>query len=287
MKITNKQGIPEPIYRALQQDWYGGEGEERFASATELLLPPRIFALRKKHEAEIVRDAADMLHTLRGSAMHKVLEKAGDENCIIEKRLKATVCGEVISGGVDLYDKVKHRISDFKDTSVWTYIYGSRLEEWTRQVNIYAYLYELHRFPVDELSVILMFRDWSASKKEYDRKYPPQCVELPLQRMETHQIKDFMERKVKSFKEALKLKDDALPCCTREERWKKPDKFAVMKKGRKSAVRVFDDEEKANDLLNDSSADHYIEVRVGASGRCCPQYCDVCKWCDYYKNIKK
>ena len=48
------------------------------------------------------------------------------------------------------------------------------------------------------------------------------------------------------------LMDEILPDCSDEDRWKKDDTWRVMKKGRKSALRV---------LYSNEDAEQYIENR--------------------------
>ena len=74
-----------------------------------------------------------------------------------------------------------------------------------------------------------------------------------------------------------------MPACTPEERWAKPDKWAVMKHGRKSAVKVFDSEEEAN--ANIGLGD-YIEYRQGVDTKC-EDYCMVNQFCPYWQKRMK
>ena len=67
------------------------------------------------------------------------------------------------------------------------------------------------------------------------------------------------------------------------ERRASPDKRAVMKKGRKSAVRVLDSEEEAQKLAMDDKA-LYGEVRKGASKKC-EGYCPCREFCGFYKEM--
>jgi hypothetical protein len=96
--------------------------------------------------------------------------------------------------------------------------------------------------------------------------------------------------------ERIKLHEQVpAPECTPEEKWERPTRYAVKKKGRKSAIRVFDNkleaeleldnqEEKAKaKKKNDKFS---IEVRKGENVRC-ENYCVVNKFCPYYKGNKE
>mgnify|MGYP003298270898 CR=1 FL=1 len=60
------------------------------------------------------------------------------------------------------------------------------------------------------------------------------------------------------------------------------DKYAVMKNGRKTAIRVFDSEAEANEKLSELKGD-FVEHRPAIS-RKCSDYCSCCEFCNFYKN---
>jgi methionine salvage enolase-phosphatase E1 len=60
--------------------------------------------------------------------------------------------------------------------------------------------------------------------------------------------------------------------------------FAVMKKGRKRALRLLESESEANALASEESG--YIEFRVGESKRC-QNYCNVAKFCTQFQSMNK
>ena len=81
---------------------------------------------------------------------------------------------------------------------------------------------------------------------------------------------------------AEKMVDDDIEPCTAEERWADADKYAVMKNGRKTAVRVFDTLIEAENCAGELGNSHYVEHRPAVS-RKCGKYC-LCKdFCNFYK----
>jgi hypothetical protein len=58
-----------------------------------------------------------------------------------------------------------------------------------------------------------------------------------------------------------------------------------MKKGRKSAVKLFDDQQHAELFIKnqESATALYIEHRVGEDIRCEENFCGVAEFCDQYK----
>ncbi len=76
----------------------------------------------------------------------------------------------------------------------------------------------------------------------------------------------------------------ALPECTAEERWEKSPKWAVMKKGRKRALRLYDTEAEAQKHAQSEKLCH-VEHRPGESVRC-QSYCNAAPYCDQWKALR-
>ena len=160
MKLTNQFGLPEPFFRAVLNDKYS-RGNAHY-SVTDLIRPPRITILSRRHWEEIEEDVSERIWALLGRAVHAILEAAEPDNALTEERLFAEVAGRTISGASDLFhDGV---VSDYKVTSIWTRIFGSRLEDWTLQLNFYAFLFRQIGFPVQALKIICIYRDWTPPK---------------------------------------------------------------------------------------------------------------------------
>jgi hypothetical protein len=282
MTITNKLNLPEPIVKAIQANWYGGHGENRFASVTELLKPTKQLLLSRRHAGEIEQDASEMIWTLMGSAIHRVVEAAGIDNAIQEERIMVTFQGEKISGGFDLYHG--GIISDFKFTSAWSYIYGSRLNEWTAQLNLYAYLLERQGFEVDGIEVICVFRDWNRHKAQSDPQYPKPVERISLELWDREKTEAFLRERIHEIKSNESLPDDLIPECSPSERWEAPDTFAVMKPGGKRALRVFDNVLEAREFaLGHKDADNLVVMARSEPPKRCVDFCPVNRFCHYYR----
>src|SRR3990167_4110460 len=148
MILTNSGGLPDAILRALANDSYS-KGEADY-SCSELIDAPRIVLLKQRHESEIQEDATDLLWRLLGKLGHKLLEEAGADNALMEERLFMPLLGRVLSGASDVAQWVysNGKITDYKFTSVWTAIFGDRIQDWECQQNVYAELFEHHGFSV-------------------------------------------------------------------------------------------------------------------------------------------
>lgn len=79
-QLTNKKNLNEAIVRAVKRNWYGGAGENRDYSVTQLLVPPKIFHLLNRHKDEVEEDVAEKMFMLMGSAMHAILERANEHD---------------------------------------------------------------------------------------------------------------------------------------------------------------------------------------------------------------
>ncbi|RLC58392.1 MAG: hypothetical protein DRH89_01260 [Candidatus Cloacimonadota bacterium] len=284
MNITNFNKIPEPIYRAVCKNWYSGAGAKHFCSVTELLKPEKLFVLERRYKDQLSVEASDLIWSLMGSAMHRVLEASETGETLNEERLFANVNGKIISGGVDLYEN--GIISDFKFTSVWNYIFASSKKGWEEQLNCYAFLYEQAGFEVRKLQIIAIFRDWSASKAKFDKNYPKQIEIIPIRKWSMDQCENFIKQRLFKLEIALRLPDDAIRECSQKDRWQDDTVYAVMKKGNKRAVKLCKSEEQAKAFMstNIEKDKLYLNVRYGIPKRC-ENYCSVSHYCHYYREL--
>ena len=95
-------------------------------------------------------------------------------------------------------------------------------------------------------------------------------------------IEDFIKLKVEQFEIAERLPDAELIGCNEKERWQTESKYAAMKKGRKSALRLCDTEEEAKAI----AGCEYVEYRPGVN-RKCEDYCNCKNFCPFYKTLSK
>lgn len=308
--ITNKHGLPSTLYNALANDTYVGGGD---ISITRLIAPPRIVALRKRHESEIVEDASDRIWSLLGQSAHLVAERAakGLDGVTVESRLSMPIDGIIkpdkkpwvwqLSGQPDVYEKGV--LSDYKITSVWSFMFGDK-PEWDQQVNLQAMLHRHNGDQVEKVQIIGILRDWQKRKAQYEKDYPDvqvKVVPFPLWTYE-EQV-DFAMKRVRIHQTAQKdfklsnYDPNSLPLCTPEERWLRSAKWAVKKQDKygkinKKSDRLLDTKEEAEKFMSENrqalpKGKTYapLEERPGTNIRCM-DYCDVAMFCPFGRALK-
>jgi hypothetical protein len=287
MKITNKFNVPETLVALANRDYYS-KGKSDY-SVTEIISPPRIQRLRRKHFDEIEQDVSDMLWMLLGTALHVVAERSEVEGHTNEERLSVGIDDIILSGAIDLQknDADGTVITDYKFTSAWALMNDK--PEWEQQQNIYKYLVErTKRTPVKKLEICALIRDWSRREAMVKPSYPQAPIQILDIPMWTHdRTEAFIKERIEMHRDS-KVKadwDEELPLCTEEDRWIRETKYAVKKEGRKTAVRVLDSEQEAKDLLATmpDKDKGFIEIRKGEAVRCTGNFCGVSQWCTQYQ----
>ncbi|MFH2050098.1 MAG: hypothetical protein ABIJ12_11685 [bacterium] len=281
MIYTNKLNLPEVFLNVLLNDEYDrGDAD---ISVSSLLLPPRIFQLRERHKDEITVDVIDEIWKIMGKSIHNLLEANAPQNSLVEERLFINIGPWKVSGKFDIYDG---GIDDYKFTSGWAIVFGSRIEEWKKQLNFYRVMAVHYNLEVNRLRNILIIRDWSEYQAKQKPAFPQRQVHIINQPIENYDTTlERMYDLVKIHRDTCLLSDNDLPICTPEERWQTKDVWAVMKEGRKSAVKLFNDKDEAL-AYTLGNRNLHVEDRPGESKRC-ESYCEVNQFCNYYKSLKK
>lgn len=292
MKYLNPQGAPRSWCNAIR-DVYDLDSDLTTITVSGIHLPPKIRLLTIRHSDEIEVDVVDQAHALFGEAFHYVITKAQDDTYIAEKRIMAIVQGKVFTGKPDLYDKLDNIIEDYKTASVWTYIFNK--DDWERKLNCYAWLERtVCEREVKGLLAVVYFKDWRRSELLRNDQYP-KCNLLwfsPRLWRQSDQ-KHFIESHIRDHKRCEIYPDDEIPVCLPRERWADNDVYAVHKvvKGElsKRAVNArCATKQRATEVMEElylrhGKKDQYvISYRPGLDKRCV-KYCNVNKFCNYYK----
>jgi hypothetical protein len=286
-KMTNKHNLPNSIVTAITKDDYDYSTDEKTISATTLIQPTRVALLNKRHRGEVVEDVADNIWRLFGTSIHYILAKQDvEENDICEKRLSTSIDEWTLTGKPDMYKAKTKTLRDFKVTSVWKYIYGPKegFKEWTEQLNIYAYLLRKSGVEVEFCTITAILRDWAQREAFKSPDYPQIAIkDIPIEVWDIAKQEAFICQKINSLREYNDKADEELPLCTEKERWATETTYAVMKEGRKTALRVLGTEKEAEKWANNNGHTKVtIDVRKGVDKRC-DAYCSVNKWCKYHQ----
>lgn len=284
MKITNKFNLPD-TFVSFARDGKYDKGQSDI-SVTTLIDAPRVNILKQQRKDDIEADVSDMIWPLFGTAVHHMLESSVHKgNVTMEERLFVNINNWVVSGQIDHQEEHNGMIfiSDYKVTSVWSVIYGK--EEWVRQLNCYAHMVRLAKGKdIGGVRIIAILRDWQRREAQFKPDYPQApvaVVDIPLWDAEKAQA--YMEERVHLHQDAQMVWDtqEAVVECTDEERWTKPDTWAVMKLGAKRATKVCDTKEDAHFyiLTNKLPASHYTVVKREGGRTRCEQYCSVSEFC--------
>lgn len=283
MIITNNLKLPAPFVNMAQRDYIYEPNEYR---VTSLLKGVRETILERRHDAEIERDVSDMVWMLFGTAVHGVLEKHEEGgNELKEQRIKIPFGDYVLSGQFDLYNDTTKTVTDYKTASVWKIIFGD-FEDWRRQLLIYCYMLRKIGFDAQGGEIVAFLKDHS----KRDAKIKPDYPQFPVKKVSfAFSDDDFIEceqwlsDRFALIARAENLPDDELPLCTPEERFNSGEKYAVMKKGRKTALRVMDSLEEAERWKSEHGGDE-IQKRPGEDKKCL-DYCSACQFCSHYKEV--
>ena len=290
MIITNKLNMPDAFVKAIQNSRHNAD---KCLSATTLLKGTKEIILTDRHFDEITIDASDEVWAVFGTAVHSILEHQEDEAFKEESFSVPVWEGSEwkITGKVDRYDMKNETIEDWKTASVWKVIYKD-FEDWRMQGLIYAWLLKKSGLNVRHIRFVALLKDFSKTEAKRNPDYPQSPAFIYEYDVNDNWLVDAemrAQKKAMSVIENWETKDDEIEPCTPEERWSTPTKWAVMKEGRKTAVKVCTTEEEAQSFIDDLEKDkdkHTIEVRPGIDKKC-EDYCPCAEFCSYYKETHK
>jgi hypothetical protein len=277
LKLTNRFNLPQPIVDAVLNDGYSKGGADY--SVTELLSPPRQATLKRQHESTLEEDASERIWSLLGQSIHTILERA-NKTGIAERRLTIEIEGKTISGGMDLVCAAR-TLSDYKVTTAYKFKGGKAPLDFEQQLNSYAAILRANGESIEKLQIVGILRDWSKLEAARDADYPQsQVVIIEVPMWPADQAIGFLRDRLILHMQA----QVTLPLCTMEERWAKPDVWAVKKKGAARATKLHQSEREAKaHAALDSSLE--IEYRRGENTRC-QHYCSVARYCNQFQSFQ-
>lgn len=283
MRVTNKMGLPAAFMSAVSVRRHNEPG---CFSATTLNKGAKEIVLTDRHFDELEADAADSVWAVWGTAVHALLESQKDDN-FHEESFKVPVLNSFVTGQVDSYDMANGIINDWKTASVWK-VQLKDFADWKAQGMTYAWLLSKSGLDVKKCRFVALLKDHSKTKARNDRDYPQSPVfvyEFDVTPDDLAATERRVTAKVAEIEAAYKMADDEIPECSASERWADGEKWAVMKSGRKTAVKLFVSEADASAFAEEMGGAHYVEHRPAVS-RKCADYCPCKDFCSFYKAIK-
>lgn len=309
MILTNESGIPLILAGWLVDDTYDYVDSPKFISATSLLKPTKATLLAKRVDTDsVIQDIKDYIPSTLGTAIHTGIENAWTQRykenlaklgysqkvidkievnpevidpsknqIFFEQRSKKHFNGWVIGGKFDaVCDGILH---DFKSTSVYTWIYGDKDEDYRLQGSVYKWL-NPNIITEDYIRICFVFTDWQKQGIQQNPDYPPSRLmtrDIPL--MTTAEIENYIKVKTSELSKYEHSPEEDMPECTDKELWR-PDpvyKYYANPDNLTRATKKFDNLADANKHMAEKGKGIVIPV-LGEPRRC--QYCaaaPVCK----------
>lgn len=313
IRYTNRHNIGLSVAVWLMRDTYDYVNDKKYISATTLMKPVRMIILEKR--VNDVPDLSDLLNSRIGTSIHDSIEaswhspdlskilgyigfpkevadrmvvnptevKEGDLPVYIERRSYYKYKGYTIGGKFDIC--IDGILEDFKTTSVYTYIFDSRSDEFIQQGSIYRFLNQ-DIVTGNILKINYIFKDFSASKAENDPSYPP-CANLtvPYPLMSIATTEEMIHQKIDMIDKYFDADESDLPLCSPEDLWLTEEKFAYFKNpSALRATKVYDTLEEA-EMRKKTEGTGRIEKRGGVPKRC--DYCKAQPICSQYRMMER
>jgi hypothetical protein len=320
MKLTNTANISLPLAVWLLHDSYDyqtGQADRPHISATSLMKPVRVTVLSQRLNPEFVqKDLIDFIPTALGHSIHDSIEKAWkhdrsnalkklgypedvikrvrvnpkDEDVLadaeiipvyIEQRLFYEFDGYILSGKFDMV--TEGIVNDFKSTSAFTWLNGTKDSDYALQGSIYRWLDSKQKMPKiteDFIRVNFIFTDWQKFQAKTNPAYPQQRVEtrdIPL--MSLVETEAWIINRIAAIKRALPMKETDIPHCSDEELWMSETQYKYYANPAATAGRStknFETLADANKHLQEAGKGVVITVS-GEPKRC--GYCDAFDIC--------
>ena len=277
-KLTNEKNVHQLIADTVLQSSYAPNPNR--IGVTTLAGPPLVRQLRFKYHPYLSVDVAEQLWALLGTTAHKVLLDNPKFGWVFETKLTHQLRPEwpTLTGYVDGYNFLTGEVLDFKMTSVWSIIYGIKdgKPDWEQQLNVYGRMIALQGGKVTKLQDVAILRDHNGGEALRNKDYPETpFYNFPSKIWTPQEADEFIQHR-------FELHTSKACECTPEEKWLKPDTFAVMKGKNKKASKVEALKADAETWIsNQKKPEEYrIDVRKGEAGKCL-KYCSVRTVCPF------
>ena len=317
MIIENSKNIPFALQVWLAADNYDYHPEEKYLSATTLLKSPREIILERRLDtSNLTADIENSIARVLGNSIHAGIESAwlnnlpqalkalGQENIskmfavnpkegeditnkipvYMEQRATKQIDGFTIGGKFDFV--ANGTLHDFKTTSVYTYMYGDRIEEYKKQGSIYRWLNQ-DKIKDDFIRICYIFTDWQKSEAARNPNYPKcRCVAEEYKLLPIPEVEQFIRNKLAVLSRYWDKPDSEIPECTDEELWLSKTQYKYYSNPENTrATKNFDVYGDAIAFQKSKGGKGVVITVPGAPQHC--NYCNAAPICQQRKRICK
>lgn len=301
--------LPLPIQVWLAADAYEGKNDNTHISVTTLLKDSHKIVLENQIKNEL--DTSDegllnMFASKRGTAIHSALEnvwtndnlrnKALDflglkelkERIVInkhkenpnqieiwlEQRAYKTIDNMTVNGQFDMV--MDGQVVDYKNTSVFTYMHGSKVEDYKLQGSIYRWL-NPDLITNDQIKIIYIMHDWTSRDAKINQDYPQTpiiAVDYDLYSLDY--TENFIKNKIQE------IKNGGAPECVASLKLSDPVWQYFSKPDSKRASKNFTNQTDANHYMLTKSKG-FIKMKPRVATGC--KYCIARSICTQYQNL--
>lgn len=273
MKVTNTQDISLPLAVWLLHDEYDYINEPNYISATSLMKPLRQIVLRNRvPQEQQTSDVSEYIARSLGNAIHIAIQNAwengknrplkllGYSDDVIERIVVNPTEDELRSrndiipvyfeqrglrkidvNGVTYtiggkFDMVADGIvQDFKSTSVWSWVKGTKDEDYALQGSLYRWLHP-DKITDDHIRINFIFTDWSKMMLK-SAGYPQKRVEhKDIQLKSARDTETWVRNKLALIQKYANAPESEIPECTDDELWRSEPKFKYFADATKANV---------------------------------------------------
>lgn len=306
MKISNRNDISLVAAVWAVTDEYDYINDPKYFSVTTLLKPTQEIVLRKRlaKEDTAIMDVEDLLASALGNSIHSSVENAWTKHyknslkllgydqhtidqvlinpepkeltdtCIpvyVEQRSFKEFEGFRVGGKFDIV--IEGSLYDIKSTSVYSWIYGSKVNDYQLQGSIYRWL-NPEIITSDYITIVYVFTDWSKSSSKTNSKYPPNRIaEVKIKLLSLEDTEKFIKDKLQEIDYQSTLDSSSLKHCSNEELWMKEITYKYYSDPNKTngrSTKNFTSEIEANNYM--ASKGKGVILRTDPL----PTRCDYC-----------
>ncbi|UEN68853.1 exonuclease [Shigella virus Moo19] len=317
MKITNEHDVSLALAVWLLYDEYDYVDNPKYLSATTLLKPLKQIVM--KHRVDFSNESIDVMDFAQasmGTGLHDSIEKAwklGHKSALkklgypdrvvnavvinptkedfdknpnlipvyIERRGTKNLRGWLIGGKFDIV--TEGLLQDFKSTSTYSWVAGSRDDEHKMQGSIYRWIHD-DVITEDVIRINYIFTDFVKYMAANNPKYPARRImhkDIPL--LSYERTEAWLNEKLQLIEKYWDAPESEIPECTDEELWRTEPQFKYFSDPTKVDVpgarstKNFDDMISARKFMAEKGGKGAIKVVEGQVKRC--EYCAVAPIC--------